>query len=498
MFLRSAVFIGAFLQGQNLLYSYDIIRPTHQWLAHQAYHILPDSEMKKEIGNYLVSNPAHLGLIMPNDDNYGCTPWVYDGGYITEGACEEDEGYYLTDYKRFSDHFWNPDGGYDDGWAGKKSAIDRAQQHWNSAIDEYKMGHYGMAYWYLGRIAHLLGDMAQPAHVHKDTHGCIEAASLFCNDNFENFVGQNFYAWNVLARRTGSATTPQNLDKLNQYPLEPVNYGSLPILNSKALDPTHGIGYNYTDLPSSRKTPLFRLFLNLAETSDAFESEGENSLNGNAECDNMERNKDPWFLITWHSCSTFAPNAPFSNAEAYLHADTLLPLAIRYIAGLYELFWETTHSCHFINSGADLVEPWGMPYNVFSAEHELLLKVLCPNELTTSTMFQVVNSGTPAEQFQLTWAGDGNIPAGYRWTAGGWVAITFSGGTPFKVEGKEYPEWRLGTISTAIPSSGMQSEYNYVVAYVCTWTGTQWKCGCHDSNCAPNFWQLQAWKQVNR
>jgi poly(beta-D-mannuronate) lyase len=32
------------------------------------------------------------------------------------------------------------------------------------------------------------------------------------------------------------------------------------------------------------------------------------------------------------------------------------------------------------------------------------------------------------------------------------------------------------------------------VAYVCQWTGTQWKCGCKNSTCSTPMWQLQGWQ----
>jgi hypothetical protein len=167
----------------------------------------------------------------------------------------------------------------------------------------------------------------------------------------------------------------------------------------------------------------------------------------------------------------------------------------------------TFQSCHLINSGDPVPDGWGAPYNVLSQARELFLKTLCTADITgsTTTTFQVVNGGTPTNQFQVTWAGDANVSAGYKWTwnnpndqsqGGNWVPLTFSGGTPFKdSQGNQYPYWRVGAMSTIIPSSLIQSGINYIIGYVCTWTGTQWKCGCHDSNCVQNFWQLQMWRK---
>jgi hypothetical protein len=39
------------------------------------------------------------------------------------------------------------------------------------------------------------------------------------------------------------------------------------------------------------------------------------------------------------------------------------------------------------------------------------------------------------------------------------------------------------------------SQPTYAVAYTCTWTGSQWKCGCRDSVCAQSYWQIQKIQQ---
>jgi uncharacterized protein YegL len=70
----------------------------------------------------------------------------------------------------FREHYWDPDGGIGDGLYAFRSAAQRAQDHWNQAIANYKKGNFDLAYWYLGRVCHLLQDMSVPAHVHNDDH----------------------------------------------------------------------------------------------------------------------------------------------------------------------------------------------------------------------------------------------------------------------------------------------------------------------------------------
>ena len=54
-------------------------------------------------------------------------------------------------------------------------------------IDLYKSGDKETAYFYLGRIVHLLSDMSVPAHVHNDSHPLY--------DNFKNYVADH---WNEI------------------------------------------------------------------------------------------------------------------------------------------------------------------------------------------------------------------------------------------------------------------------------------------------------------
>lgn len=53
--------------------------------------------------------------------------------------------------------------------------------------------------------------------------------------------------------------------------------------------------------------------------------------------------------------------------------------------------------------------------------------------------------------------------------------------------------WYPSSASAVLEVSNL-SQWTYVVGYVCTWSGTQWKCGCADTTCATNYWQLQAFQ----
>jgi hypothetical protein len=38
----------------------------------------------------------------------------------------------------------------------------------------------------------------------------------------------------------------------------------------------------------------------------------------------------------------------------------------------------------------------------------------------------------------------------------------------------------------------------YEVAYICTWSGSAWECGCQDSACTQSYWRIQQFKRKKR
>lgn len=78
------------------------------------------------------------------------------------------------------EHFYNPKTGQGltdfsgpvPDWMVKftKPAVDRAQEHWERGKRAYEQGRIRDAYTFLGRVIHLLEDMATPSHVRNDGH----------------------------------------------------------------------------------------------------------------------------------------------------------------------------------------------------------------------------------------------------------------------------------------------------------------------------------------
>ncbi|MCX7011100.1 MAG: hypothetical protein NTW86_00795 [Candidatus Sumerlaeota bacterium] len=288
--------------------------PHHQHMAYQGYLMLPDSPIKTEIGHYIGEARHYTG----DGDS---------GSLICEGADEEDfvhnDWEIITGTARYFRHFWDPDGGYNAGiniLGPHDSNVKTAQSYWGQAISLYATDP-GTAYWHLGRMIHLIQDACQPAHSHNDPHDDIVNP-----EQMEDFAAAHYTEWDAQKMRAGS------VDQLSPYPLSAIDYEALPaqIANSGGID--------YSTLPAAQRTRLFRLFLNAAETADDFESERVD-----ADVDSIQFNL-PASTIAWHAVGHPAP-APgsFTDAELYLHADTLVPLAMRYSAGIMVLFWDTTH-----------------------------------------------------------------------------------------------------------------------------------------------------------
>ena len=55
-----------------------------------------------------------------------------------------------------------------------------------------------------------------------------------------------------------------------------------------------------------------------------------------------------------------------------------------------------------------------------------------------------------------------------------------------------YPKTATATLSL---TSTELSQSSYVLGYICSWTGSGWKCGCRDQACTQSYWQIQNFKR---
>ena len=264
--------------GDRRLFGFLKDRPfVHSWVALQGYNILPDGPLKTEMSPYLWGGATYDDLfgdgvrweedVEDLDDPSWWSSESGSGACVLEGAYEEDDDNYgidLVGSDSFMNHFWDPDQGYDYGvekvlYSGRHhSALWRAHQWWNRARREYSQnGDKAMAFYCLGRIAHLLADMSTPEHVHNDIHpsddtpaGGWMSNSVVDSDDFSNYEE---YTKIAFRNYPGSG--------------EPVRIPDLPL----ALPPDYA--------PSDFDADFSRLFYNLAQYAQLFDS---SDVNGNS------------------------------------------------------------------------------------------------------------------------------------------------------------------------------------------------------------------------
>ena len=133
--------------------------------------------------------------------------------------------------------------------------------------------------------------------------------------------------------------------------------------------------------------------------------------------------------------------------------------------------------CHEYTSSTAIPVGYGVPYDVLSATRTLLMTMLCDS--TSATL----NVGT-GQQNQYIYE------EGWKWADTEWEKFILTGTNKNTV-------WLVGNASYTLPMTAakLSEDTNFVVAYLCTWTGTVWKCGCRDQACTTPSWQLQKFKQ---
>lgn len=102
-------------------------------------------------------------------------------------------------------HFWNPAGGPSGGRLGllnptpSQNAYERAAQLYEEAVARYA-SEPARAYYLLGRVLHLLTDMATPAHVHLDPHVSDKLASLLDIEALSVDCLERYLGWHYVTR----------------------------------------------------------------------------------------------------------------------------------------------------------------------------------------------------------------------------------------------------------------------------------------------------------
>ena len=132
--------------------------------------------------------------------------------------------------------------------------------------------------------------------------------------------------------------------------------------------------------------------------------------------------------------------------------------------------------CHLLTSQTAVPAGYGASYNVLSTAKELLMSVLCD---TTSATITIGNNSN----YQYIYN------KGYIYRGGAWQQVSYS------CSNLVSSAWCVGNANATINLTTTElSNVNYILGYVCTWSGTQWQCGCRDNTCSTNYWNLQEFK----
>jgi hypothetical protein len=263
----------------------------------------------------------------------------------------------------FFEHFWDPDhpdvGGpaaHDQGFEdptvndGERfaSSYRKAQALWDARVICPYVGRdrHGSpcpvdrdeAYYWLGRVAHLLQDLSVPAHVHGIRHDPA-AALLGGEDRFEGFVRDEY--------ERGAGTDHRAVAALRggAYP-----YEALPGLDEPAA-------FAWVDV-HPEATDLFRLFWYAAQKTQYYGA--GNAVLGRAGDGGSYRRRGESGTTRlepslWAAEGIAPVEDPAGVAEALPEAaSALVPHALRAVAGLYRLFWHETHAIALALSGSRL------------------------------------------------------------------------------------------------------------------------------------------------
>jgi len=388
---------GAGLDGVNI----DEGKPVHQYITRQAINVLDNANAISEFKKYSQRADSDsidiAGSVKYSSVNYYLyKPWpiLIKADDLISGAAEEDSvKLFVNPYENcdgealngFFEHFWDPDvpwaggfncgsigGGYNFGLPdilngackeGKDnsynglyyydSAYRLAQYYWDKYItpEKYKSDKR-QAYYWLGRIAHLLQDMTVPAHVHNRYHDPVVNGPFLLGDSelFEQYASEVYsnYSGNACAKR--------------YYKYEN-------LINDFQWNTVH----DQADPP-----PLFKLFWYTAQKTQYFATASSNGPQANSNWasgnnwyvlwnKNNDGHTQPvqftsslWDnedLCTGQNVITPAvveylgdPNNLYQNGDQSARqnsldwlANALIPHALKTTAGLYRLFWYTVN-----------------------------------------------------------------------------------------------------------------------------------------------------------
>jgi DUF5010 C-terminal domain len=137
-------------------------------------------------------------------------------------------------------------------------------------------------------------------------------------------------------------------------------------------------------------------------------------------------------------------------------------------------------ACSLYTPSTSIPTGFGSPYDVVSSPSTNLMQVTC--DITSARLD--LGKGDPLQYI---------YNQGYLFKTGGsaWSPVSYTSSESL-IAGAWYPKSATATISL---TSTELANPSYNLAYICSWTGSAWKCGCRDSACTQSYWEIQSFKR---
>lgn len=133
--------------------------------------------------------------------------------------------------------------------------------------------------------------------------------------------------------------------------------------------------------------------------------------------------------------------------------------------------------CHTLNSSFRVPQGFGAAYDVTTRTKDVIMRAFCEEDKAEVVI---------GERSNVMYV----YKTGYYWDAPEEEWRSFSLRGPDRVS-----SWFRGYGKATIDKTVAEMEDdNYVLGYTCKWNGAEWKCGCRDSACDKQFWQLQIYQ----
>jgi hypothetical protein len=164
---------------------------------------------------------------------------------------------------------------------------------------------------------------------------------------------------------------------------------------------------------------------------------------------------------------------------------TILTLLITLTLGLFIVSNPASaiSRCHQYDRYTLVPDGFAAAYNLFTPTRETLMSVDCQPGPEARIE---IGSGSSYQYIYNT---------AYIYRNNDWEEYTLQAGGPV-TQG----EWHIGRANIILDNNDISAEQiagdNYIITYICLWTGSAWKCGCHDPKCEQPGWQLQRFRDV--